>query len=374
MIFSGENIMKYRVDSGFPEVLKTKIKKTREGRNGGGIYKRRNRRDYRVVMKLDTYKKICDQDKSILDKYKEGFAVRVKPEEYFKDNGEIQENFPEDLELGLNAFIFFKTIDQYNNFFKYCKDFDEVIELKTEPDQSKVFESWIGKQCCYVLNTEDPIVSLICTTKYENKKKDTEEMFRKLQEKDPNLLEKMSSFKNGKPNKPKQAGLGNIDMDYTSPEEQLNVQYQMAFLIYKVKGMKAELQRLLNLSSEEIDRCENHVKDFCIQNDLINFEKLAEFNIWDKSLSSPICPLCKKELTWQEFFETVEQDEGREEEDNTQTAIELMHIKPLYPGEFNHCTYNLAWGHKHCNIIQGNSSISETLEKLKAILQSNRII
>jgi len=104
---------------------------------------------------------------------------------------------------------------------------------------------------------------------------------------------------------------------------------------------------------------------------LIDFKKLAEIKAWDTTKNLPICPLCKNKITAAELFAGIEQDEGREEEDNTQSAIELMHIKPLKPGEFNHCAYNLGWGHKHCNIIQGSASIDETLQKLKIILQSN---
>jgi hypothetical protein len=170
---------------------------------------------------------------------------------------------------------------------------------------------------------------------------------------------------------PDQAGLGNFDYDYASKEEIENVRYQMAYLIYKVPNMKQELMIRKNFTKHEIDNCESAVEKFCKKNNLLDFNKLSQIKAWDLQKNLPICPLCKKEITSNEFFTDIEQDEGREEEDNTQTAIELMHIKPLKPGEFNHCTYNLAWGHKHCNIIQGNLSIEETLDKLKDIISRN---
>ena len=47
-----------------------------------------------------------------------------------------------------------------------------------------------------------------------------------------------------------------------------------------------------------------------------------------------------------------------------------MHIEALAPGKFNHHTYNLGWGHKHCNTIQGQYSINETLNNIKRILKN----
>jgi hypothetical protein len=353
--------------SGFTDELKKKIDKTKEARNGEGVYKRRNRRDYRVVMQLSTYKKIYAQNKSILDKYEEGYAIRVKPEEYFQKNGSKQQDFPPSLQLGLNAFIYFKTITSWNIYNKFCSDFREVVELKTQPGKTDIFGSWIGDYCNYVKNSILSQLSLICSTSFEGKKKKVAELKEKII-KEGFALDKNNS---GEYIFPDQAGLGNFDYDYASKEEINNVRYQMAYLIYKVPNMKKELKSRLGISEEQICRYENHVESYCEEKKLIDFTKLVSIKAWDESKNIPICPLCKNEITANEFFTDIEQDEGREEEDNTQTAIELMHIRPLKPGEFNHCTYNLGWGHKHCNIIQGNLSINETLDKLKAIMKSN---
>jgi hypothetical protein len=353
--------------SGFTDELKKKIDKTKEARNGEGIYKRRNRRDYRVVMQLSTYKKIHAQNKSLLDKYEEGYAVRVKPEEYFQLNGNKQQDFPSSLQLGSNAFLYFKTITSWNTYSNFCSDLREVVELKTQPDKTDIFGSWIGEYCNYVKNSSPPKLSLICSTSFEGKKKKVSELKERIV-KEGFVLDKNNS---GEYIFPDQAGLGNFDYDYASNEEINNVRYQMAYLIYKVPNMKEELKSRLGISEEEICRYENHVESYCKEKNLIDFTRLVLIKAWDKSKNIPICPLCKNEITANEFFTDIEQDEGREEEDNTQTAIELMHIRPLKSGEFNHCTYNLGWGHKHCNIIQGNLSINETLDKLKAIMQSN---
>lgn len=353
--------------SGFTKELKKKIDKTREARNGDGIFKRRNRRDYRVIMRLVTYKKIYDQDRTLLDKYKDGFAVRVEPKEYFEIDGNKRSDFPTTLKLGYNAFIYFKTIESLDRYEKFVKNFSEVTELKTQPDKNNVFDSWVGEYCFYVLNTKPQKLSLICSTDYKSKSSDVKNRELEMIKKNYSL----NKDNNGKIIFPAQAGLGNYEYDYASKEEVQNVCYQMSYLIYKVRGMKQELQALTNSSEVEMNRYEKHVADYCEENGLNDFGRLASIKSWDLEKGHPICPLCKKEITTEDFFKDIEQDEGREEEDNTQTAIELMHIKPLTPGEFNHCTYNLGWGHKHCNMIQGNLSISETLKKLQDIVKSN---
>ena len=108
--------------------------------------------------------------------------------------------------------------------------------------------------------------------------------------------------------------------------------------------------------------------------EILDFEKLGEIRALDEINHYPICPLCLDELDARSFFENAEQDEGREEEDNTKKEIVLMHIDALAPGKFNHRTYNLGWGHKHCNTIQGSASIDEALENLKKILKNNQAI
>ena len=44
----------------------------------------------------------------------------------------------------LNLLVHGKT---YN---KFCKNFREVVELTTTPNQSNLFDSWIGEYCNYI--------------------------------------------------------------------------------------------------------------------------------------------------------------------------------------------------------------------------------
>ena len=58
-------------------------------------------------MHLSTYINIINNP-NILNNYKKGYAVRVRPNEYFDNEGRRKNTFPKSLTLGKNAFIHFK--------------------------------------------------------------------------------------------------------------------------------------------------------------------------------------------------------------------------------------------------------------------------
>lgn len=122
----------------------------------------------------------------------------------------------------------------------------------------------------------------------------------------------------------------------------------------------------IDLANEEFIEFERE----CSQRGLLDFERLWEIGAWDKINKVPVCPLCGKPIEPHEFFEGIEQAEGREVSDNTQRKIVLMHIDALRPGKLNHKPYNLGWGHSFCNTIQGDKDISETIEELRKIIKN----
>ena len=343
----------------FPKELKKRINKTREARTGKGVYKRRNKRDYRVIMHLNTYKKIKENNDEIFNKYKNGYVVRVKPDEYFTDNGEIKSSFPETLELGKNAFLYFKTIEHWDKYKSYCSNFDEVYELYERSETVDNDDQWTGKICKYISNKRPQIKSLICHSGRMNEEQILE--YNELKRTYPEIE-----------NLPNQTGLGNFDYDYASADEIENVRYQLSMMIFRVPGMKNELKlRTPNLTDRKINNVGEHIISFCNEKNLYNLEKLTKIRALDEE-GIPICPLCLEKLNAESFFKIIDQDEGREEEDNTKSEIVLMHINPLTPGKFNHSVYNLGWGHNDCNTIQGEKSIDKTLIKLNKIVENNK--
>ena len=344
----------------FTKELKKKISKTAEGRHGGGIYKRRNNRANRVIIHYKTYLKIIKENEEILDNYKRGYVVRVKPGQYFNEDGKIKDNFHKSLKLGENAFLYFKTIKDWNKYKSYCSGLKEIVELNTKSKTVDNNNQWIGEYCTFIKNSDPQIVSLICTTKKEKE--------------DPKYQEKLKKLKKKYKELPAQAGLGNFDYDFASTEEIENVKYQLCMMIFGVPGIEKELKaRSSSLTDIKIKEVKNHIIDFCKKKKLDDLKKLEDIRALDQKDREPICPLCLKKLDAESFFLDAEQDAGREEEDNTQSEIVLMHIDALKPMKFNHRTYNLGWGHKDCNTIQGPKSISETLNYLKEILRKNNL-
>jgi len=359
----------------FPKQLNKKIDKTAEARTGKGIYKRRNNRNYRVVMHLSTFRNIISKNPDFLKKFENGYAVRISPEEYFNPSTPL----PKEIELGKNAFVYYKTKSSY---IKYppLDEWKEVVELYTS-NQIKpegVTQEWTGEYAAFINNAKPPIISTICQT--NNTLSETEKKA---------LMEEYGLEK-----VPSQAGLGNFDFDYASKEETQNIKYQMAYLILSVKGMSNYLYNLClnditekeyefskkayaaaSKSKDEFFRLYNNIKNqiesYCQEHNLLDFDKLEAIRAWDKSKEQPICPLCLETLEAKDFLEVDAQANGREEEDNTRSKISLMHIHALKPGELNHRTYNLGWGHRHCNTIQEDLDIEEVIQVLRKIVKNN---
>jgi len=367
-----------------PYKVTKRIRKTKEGRQGNKIYNRRNRRSYRVLMQYDIWNSLIDNPskKEFLDKFEEGYAVLVKPETYFGNNyPEKSDDLNKKLELGHNGFIFYTLIKDYEKY-PPLTEWEEVFELNSEGNRD--FNTWEGDYALNIKNgSNGNKISLICKTNHSDNEKS--EIKKIMKEKF-----KLDSY-------PKQCGLGNYDFDYATPETIENVEYQMLYLLLNSKSEDNEsfpeyiynnydfvkhekdtktFKKNLNVDKETyIKNFEDEFKLFtkeCERRNLLNFDKLSELGVWNKETNEAICPLCKKPIYANEFFEDVEQPEGREVDDNTQKEIVLMHVDALRPRELNHRPYNLGWGHNYCNLIQGYKDISETIDAIEEILDDNR--
>jgi len=339
--------------SGFPYTLKKKLTKTREGRQSDPLYKRRNRRSYRVLMQYVTWKRLKEED--LLDRYKEGYVVVLKPNEYFNEYGNKKDGLHDDLKIGENAIIYYKRMSDLKKY-EPKDEWNEVLETSTKGPGG-----WEGHYAINILNAKPQKKTAITKS-------------------GSSTVEKKGK---------KQAGLGNYDYDYASEKTMENVCYQLAFLIWKLpnikdhlldlaqdetesyKKRKVELKRMKEKGYEAyLDICKNHVMEYCEENNLDNSDKLEEIGAYKKDGDRPCCPLCLEELRCEDFFKRIEQDEGRQIHNSTITNISLFHIKCLRPEKIRHKPYNLGWGHHHCNTIQGRKGIKETVESLKEIIKN----
>ncbi|AEB42265.1 BstXI family restriction endonuclease [Micromonospora maris] len=80
------------------------------------------------------------------------------------------------------------------------------------------------------------------------------------------------------------------------------------------------------------------------------------------------CPLCLAEISAGDFFKRSQQAEGRSTYDLTTTEVSLFHIQELRVGKLQHKTYNLGWGHHHCNTVAKDAGIMPTLQWMKSVM------
>jgi len=363
-----------------PYKLIKRIDKTKEGRSGNEIYKRRNRRSYRVLMQYDIWNSLIDNPskKEFLDKFEEGYVVLASPKIYFGNNyPEKSKELNDKFRLGENGFVFYTLLSEYEKY-KPLSNWEEVVELDTKGNNN--FNTWAGD---YALNIKNGnYISMICKKNHPSAEK----------KEIASLLKERFGLESG----PDQCGLGNYDYDYANPKTMEDVQYQMLYLILNSKSkngksfaeflydhyddikmnkdkgpfknyMAGDKNKYLSEFQSEF----NLFKEECERRNLLNFDELSKLGVWNKNSSEAICPLCHKPVYADEFFDDIVQAEGRQVLDNTQKSIVLMHVDALRPGKMNHRPYNLGWGHNFCNLIQGDKDISETITAIKEILASH---
>jgi hypothetical protein len=77
-----------------------------------------------------------------------------------------------------------------------------------------------------------------------------------------------------------------------------------------------------------------------------------------------ICPLCKEKLNINDFLDSIQ----------GQAKLELWHLEPLTENVSKHNAQNISWGHRECNVAQGDRSTNETLEWMKKIIKANKML
>jgi hypothetical protein len=106
------------------------------------------------------------------------------------------------------------------------------------------------------------------------------------------------------------------------------------------------------------------------ESSLLDFEVLRKKRLVNDD-NDTICPLCLQLLSGNGFFSRLMQAEGREVHDLTVTEVNLFHINELRYGSYNHLSYNLGWGHHHCNTVVKDAGIGPTLDWMSGIIDRN---
>jgi hypothetical protein len=122
------------------------------------------------------------------------------------------------------------------------------------------------------------------------------------------------------------------------------------------------------MDGKEVQLRKTRILEICKADKLLDLKKLCNVRIINGA-GKTTCPLCLEELSGVGFFSRMAQAKGREVPDLTVTDINLFHIKELRYGAYNHCPYNIGWGHHHCNVVTKDSGIERTLEWMHRILE-----
>lgn len=358
--------------NGFPKSIEKKLDKTKEGRQGDPLYKRRNpRHTTRSLMLLSTFLKLNNEE---LRKYNNGYIVVLSPEEYFdSDSLERSVNLDKRIQIGVNAIIYYQNERMWEKFNPLnIEGWEQVVE------KSSKIGDWSGHFAVNITNAQEKKLSYIV----RKDQKKSADVFNWMPSNIADVSQRVNSGLGGK-------GLGNYDFDHCDEKEIEKILFQLSFLIWNTKNIdkyliglyesnptkwsNAQLAKIEKIGIQKwIKNCKDVVIKFVEKNNLNNKNLLNKNRI--TNLNIVVCPLCLVPIESEDLTKTVQQDAGRESAQQTITEIVLMHIKPLFPGKFHHATYNLGWGHKHCNAIQDNLSIEEILEKLKEILSRNKMI
>ncbi len=376
-----------KVKSFLPQKIWKKLDKTKEARSGSEIYKRRNNRNARALLQYVTWDK---QDRgiitSVLNEYTSGYIVMISPKDYFGNNYPNRSNtLNPNFILGTTGFVYYSQVSELTDY-PLLDEWNELIELNTKSTPTS--PNWLGDYALNIKNAQPPRISFIC----QNAKGDEADIKREnvknyVRAKYPDISEEtLNSL-------PKQSGIGNYDYDFANSEMQIKVKLQMSFLILSCTARSGSdfasylvankdniicnsdtetFKRKINNSTQfvlDFNEMYQGLADYCVDRNLIDYNLLVNISAINRNRNT-ICPLCRKELFADEFFEEILQVEGRQVYDNTQREIVLMHITALKPGVLNHKIYNLGWGHNYCNLVQGDKSLSETIDELRRILNS----
>ena len=170
-------------------------------------------------------------------------------------------------------------------------------------------------------------------------------------------------------NETKNKGAGIRAYEYASTDMIQKTRLQLESIFWHCKDsldVVVEYGMKLNEANER----RNYIIGKADSEHLCDYEKLFTARIINKNKIT-ICPLCLDEISGKGFFTRLEQAEGREVTDLTVTSLNLFHIEELKYAKFNHVTYNLGWGHHHCNTVVKDSGIDSTLIWMNNVITKN---
>lgn len=269
---------------------------------GGGknAYQNHVSRSNRVIV---PYERLEDVD---LDLFRQGYVIRVLPEQYFESAGVRRSDFREDLEVGENAFVLYRTHASYETL-------PPLGEWEPRGLSQEGVE--VAKRGAGVVDTGHYVLRLT------NPKNEI-----------------------GAPQ-------GIFAPEYADRDDNVQSQAVLAYLITQTLDAPYEAEQAKNIRDalDEVD------------GSLLDGDRLREQGMVDEGGTST-CPLCLKRLGYEELHRMLDLSEAiglanaavQVEGATRSTIVNLFHQRPLlYGRELHHKPDLVAWGHAICNTLLG---------------------
>lgn len=306
-----------------PLHVKRKIDKTgtTRGADDDVIFQNRVSRCSTVIIPYEEYSKYYDF--ICTNGFENGFIVLIKPETFFSIP--LKQLQSEGLSLGENLLVFYETREQWNN----------------NPPMSK----WKSANSRTAPLGGEYVARVPATTSKGTSK----------------IIQGYNSSE--------VKGAGIRVYEYASSKTILDCKIQLELLFWSCKDIN-ELINQDNLDKSAVKNRLDELNKYAKEHKLFDKEKLIKARIIDKD-GFTICPLCLKHISARSFCSRIKQAEGRDVPDLTITEVSLFHIHELRSGEFNHKSYNLGWGHHHCNVVVKDAGIEATLQWMREVIKRN---
>ncbi len=311
-----------------PQLLDRKIYKTGQTRGADDdvIYQNRVSRNSTVLIPYSLFESFSDPPYGDL-MFENGFIVLISPSRYFSINNISQELESKGLFLGINTLIFYETRADWNTY---------------NPD----LQDWNPAQCRKEILGGEYVARVPATTSTDGGGK---------------IIRGFDSTSS--------KGAGIRLYEYASSKVIKDCRLQLEALYWSC--FDSHYISIANgMSADAIKLRSEHIQTECQKLNLLDTHQLMQSRIINSD-GFTVCPLCLEEISSQGFFNRLEQAAGREVLDLTITQINLFHIEELKYGAYNHKSYNLGWGHHHCNVVVKDSGIMETLRWMNKIIQTN---
>lgn len=306
----GENHILY----GLPQEIGNKINKTKQTRGAQPpdrvIYQNRVNRNTNIAVVPYYFR-----DVQPTDGYESGHVIMVRPTDYFSAAGVVRPDFDPAVMIGENAFVIYDNRREY-------------VDYPPLPHWKPRSHGGPG-HVVYRLPKTTARDGVAAAAKVDGDAQ------------------------------------GIRFFEYASTDEANGVVVQLAMLAWHTEGINDVR------TDGQATGVPRPLLDAAEAAGLWDKERLQELGVLTDA--GAICPLCRLVIKASELMSRVEQAQGREVFDLTVTEVNLFHMQDLKPGEFNHRTYAVGWGHHHCNAVARDHGLAQTLDWMADVLRRNGV-